>query len=682
MSNGVAESNNTTYILLWNPKTSDYTKDDLDYEKEIIELGETIEDNLWSLGCTDKPKVGDRYFIKQAGKGIIGSGYFLSNVKSYTDDNGKKYRYIEIKNEILLNSDKEKYLTIDELSNESKSEINTMMSSGRGCSDNCAKELIEKWDELISKYGYRARFKRRAKNTILYGPPGTGKTYNTVYYALAICNGLELEEQIQRCEEKAKETGLKLISGYDIALQEYNALIKEGRIAFTTFHQSYGYEEFIEGIKPIVEDSGEEYTDSSVSNANTGNNNSEVKYSVIPGVFKQFCEQATHPLTVEKKNNTVVMGSSNVWKVTVRQGVKQDCFDKDRVRINYSFTNGASYGFRYSIKKDDIIITTDGSRSNITGIALVTKDEVDDLSQEFPNDVMSRSVKWLAKDIYENILPYNSNLRLQRRTFARVPNANVSGIIELARKLNPKNALFKDTMMVDNIKPYVFIIDEINRGNISKIFGELITLIEDSKRIGAKEEMRVKLAYSHDQDESKGFGVPNNVYILGTMNTADRSLALMDTALRRRFDFIEMLPNAQLLPEISIGDTKINLCEMLNTINQRIEYLYDREHTIGHAFFMSLKEKSTIDELAKIFSRKVIPLLQEYFYDDYEKIQLVLGDNDKTSDTYKFILAEKRLAKNIFKKNFAMIESQTIKYTINNEALKYVESYKEIGEGI
>jgi 5-methylcytosine-specific restriction endonuclease McrBC GTP-binding regulatory subunit McrB len=168
---------------------------------------------------------------------------------------------------------------------------------------------------------------------------------------------------------------------------------------------------------------------------------------------------------------------------------------------------------------------------------------------------------------------------------------------------------------------FVLIIDEINRGNVSNIFGELITLIEDSKRAGKDEALSVTLPYS-----KKSFSVPSNLYIVGTMNTADRSLTQIDTALRRRFHFEEMMPKPALLDSIAID--KIRLGDLLRCLNERIEALYDREHTLGHAFFMELREKdkNTIQTLAAIFKNKVIPLLQEYFFDDWGKVQLILGD--------------------------------------------------------
>lgn len=227
----------------------------------------------------------------------------------------------------------------------------------------------------------------------------------------------------------------------------------------------------------------------------------------------------------------------------------------------------------------------------------------------------------------------------------------------------------------DPDKKYFFIIDEINRGNISKIFGELITLIESTKRAGMPEAASAILPYSGDE-----FSVPSNVYILGTMNTADRSIALMDTALRRRFQFVEMMPDSDVLRKIHADKVEdLDVAAMLDKINERIEYLYDREHTIGHAFFTDLKDDATLEKLQSIFEKSVIPLLQEYFYEDYQKIQLVLGDNAKSDDSLKFIIDEKVVAKNIFKGNVEdVIDLPEKKYSINSKAFENINSYKEI----
>ncbi len=165
---------------------------------------------------------------------------------------------------------------------------------------------------------------------------------------------------------------------------------------------------------------------------------------------------------------------------------------------------------------------------------------------------------------------------------------------------------------------YVLIIDEINRGNIAKIFGELITLIEPSKRLGGEDEATVTLSYS-----KKLFGIPDNLYLIGTMNTADRSIALLDTALRRRFEFVEMMPNSN-HECISENVEGVNCQELLATMNDRIRFLFDREHQIGHTYFINV---DSVDDLEKAFKTKIIPLLQEYFYDNYEKIKLVLNEN-------------------------------------------------------
>ena len=184
---------------------------------------------------------------------------------------------------------------------------------------------------------------------------------------------------------------------------------------------------------------------------------------------------------------------------------------------------------------------------------------------------------------------------------------------------------------------YAMVIDEINRGNISKIFGELITLIEIDKREGGKYPISLTLPYSSDR-----FSVPWNVDIIGTMNTADRSLALVDTALRRRFEFIETMPDPSVLKDVIVqaSGIEIDVQEMLTVINRRIESLYDRDHTIGHAYFTHLRHLTApqqFPELQAIFRNRIIPLLEEYFFEDWQKIRLVLGDNQKSSTDYQFV---------------------------------------------
>ena len=208
---------------------------------------------------------------------------------------------------------------------------------------------------------------------------------------------------------------------------------------------------------------------------------------------------------------------------------------------------------------------------------------------------------------------------------------------------NLENAVDKDKLQnlltkgkneksnIDN--KYVLIIDEINRGNISKIFGELITLIEESKRVGKAEALEIILPNS----PNKKFGVPKNLYIIGTMNSSDRSLTSVDIALRRRFEFVEIMPKPEILKDIKITKENkvveaIDVAKLLEVMNKRIKVLLDRDHCIGHAYFTELKPTSekaaaTVQELMQIFEKKIIPLLQEYFFDDWSKIKLVLGNN-------------------------------------------------------
>ena len=215
---------------------------------------------------------------------------------------------------------------------------------------------------------------------------------------------------------------------------------------------------------------------------------------------------------------------------------------------------------------------------------------------------------------------------------------------------------------------YVLIIDEINRGNIAKIFGELITLVEDTKRIGNEDQTTLALPYSSKEDDTASFGVPNNLYIIGTMNTADRSIALLDTALRRRFHFIEMMPQPG-HPLISDDVNRVNCRELLTVMNERISALLDREHQIGHSYFISV---DSMDKLADVFKNKIIPLLQEYFYDDWAKIDLVLGHN-------KFITGSK-INSRLFG-DTELVDTRRLIYTLigaGNKDWHNPENYRKI----
>ena len=478
-------------------------------------------------------------------------------------------------------------------------------------------------------------------NTILYGPPGTGKTYKSIRYA------------VNTIDTKFNQNSSKVDEDY---VKRFNEFKDSGQIAFTTFHQSYGYEEFIEGIKPSLGQDSD----------NEGSEN--VLYTLNNGVFKEFCLRAQE--VVVDKELTGISPNAQIWKVSVSDTVKDDCFESNRVRINFSLgdrSKSVEY-FNHSIQKGDIILMTPQSRTLITGIGIVTDEEAYEIKED--TGITARNVEWLAREVSIDITDYSNGKQMVRNTVSRVHIISVKDILNIIK--NNSNIYQNLDIPQKNDKKYVFIIDEINRGNISKIFGELITLIEDSKRDGEKEAMSVTLPYSKEE-----FSVPNNVYILGTMNTADRSIALMDTALRRRFEFIEMMPNEKLLTGIVIDGIEVK--EMVEKMNQRIEALYDREHTLGHAFFTALKNegKATIDQLESIFKNKIIPLLQEYFYEDYEKIMLVLGIDPQNTDTNKFISVKSN--SNLFKNSLGIDLNPT--YQINKEAFQTPDNYMTIYDG-
>lgn len=348
-----------------------------------------------------------------------------------------------------------------------------------------------------------------ALNQILYGPPGTGKTYHTIDRALEILG----ENSGSRDEKKAK----------------FDEYVKNGQIVFTTFHQSYGYEEFVEGIKPVIDDEA----------------NSQVKYEIKDGIFKELCEKA-----LENRDS---IKSFNSYIDNLKEKVKEN---GDNLKKYFQLPN-TKYSIQYRGGKT-FRIKFDGMSKN---------------HRDYPVSIDNIEKLYKTSSIDE---VYNS--------------AYVRAILNYLKSQGLEDYKEKDEKT--NL-PYIIIIDEINRGNVSKIFGELITLIEPSKRIGEKEELKVTLPYSGEE-----FGVPKNVYIIGTMNTADRSITSLDTALRRRFEFVEMMPNPKELQNVNYKD--VDLQELLTVINTRIEYLLDREKTIGHAFFIGVEN---LEDLKKSFPK-------------------------------------------------------------------------------
>ncbi|EIS8246383.1 McrB family protein [Campylobacter jejuni] len=415
-------------------------------------------------------------------------------------------------------------------------------------------------------------------NQILYGSPGTGKTYHTIDKALEI---ISKEEKIQIPSEDDRINRKKIFDEY----------VKKGQIVFTTFHQSYGYEEFVEGIKPIIDND---------------ENSQEVKYDVKDGIFKELCDKSLKNYILSMQNENEIDLDKLIFEFA--NYINQDFLNKGN---EFPLEN------KVSIKKI-LLNFKDEYRSFSLGGSIKSPQSltIDIIKRDYLNFKNKKILSF--KDIkpkYDSQSDYHGNAIYYFMFYNKLKEFE-----------NIQNEKFK--IKKEILKSYIIIIDEINRGNVSKIFGELITLIEPSKRIGEKEELKVTLPYSGEK-----FGVPKNVYIIGTMNTADRSITSLDTALRRRFEFIEMMPDVS---KLSMDCEGINLQELLKAINTRIEYLLDREKTIGHAFFVSVEN---LEDLKKVFQNKIIPLLQEYFYNDYALINAVLNHNgmikeDKKDDKY------------------------------------------------
>jgi hypothetical protein len=461
-------------------------------------------------------------------------------------------------------------------------------------------------------------------NQVLYGPPGTGKTYYTKELAVKIANPkFMIDESLSA---KDQRIGIN---------NEYNRLFDNGQIVFTTFHQSLSYEDFVEGIKPFLGKS-EDKTDN-------------VEYGIEAGIFKQCAAQAAY--------NCYKLSNPLKYQAGYTYDDLYDAFiDQYRDSVEkpiFKTITGKEVEIFEINKNDSIRARARGSKA--THVAPLTKENLQKLYDTFNsiNEIKNlqqvRDAVGVRPRITEFYAIFRAIKQFENKEYKNVPKELMeieNPSLDESEMLKKFGAgVFNNAMKLhsDKADPIVLIIDEINRGNVSAIFGELITLLEPDKRIGKDEAIRVKLPYSKTE-----FGVPSNLFIIGTMNTADRSVESLDTALRRRFSFQEIMPNQDLLKDIEVQG--INLKLLLETINLRIEALVDRDHTIGHSYFFKIKDSSTPEQaLIEVFRDNIIPLLQEYFFGDYSKVGLVLGD--------QFVKIEEQTNQKVFA-NFDSEDSQ------------------------
>ena len=431
------------------------------------------------------------------------------------------------------------------------------------------------------------------KNLVLYGPPGTGKTYQTIEEAISILAPEMLEGEPDRASIKAA----------------FDRFVRAGRIVFTTFHQSFSYEDFVEGLRAETDSAG------------------QLRYSVTDGVFKLLCGRGSEPASTPPDQPPPFQPGEEIGGYRVLR-CTHDILELEK-------PNGNSLPIGMSLLEE------------LRGLVLSGRVTVEDikLRQVFEKVGDTKLEPYLVNG-YANVLP---------------------SIVE--RMLPGSGVQQADTTAPGEDPPKVLIIDEINRGNVARIFGELITLIEPTKRAGMPEALSVTLPYSKKQ-----FSVPRNLHIVATMNTADRSLVGLDVALRRRFEFRELEPRPDLLDDVSIEGVSIG--SVLRAMNERIEVLLDRDHRLGHAYFLALRDAPTVEALANVFRANVIPLLQEYFFEDYERVRWVLNDHRKPANL-QFVANPDAGLSDLFGDGVTP-DSRPVRWTINEQAFALADAYAGI----
>jgi 5-methylcytosine-specific restriction protein B len=460
------------------------------------------------------------------------------------------------------------------------------------CPDEKIKSIIYDYaDAGLQKIKEIKEIKKEAmnipKNQILYGSPGTGKTYSTVSLALDILGASDRKNDITSIGKLKEEF--------------------DSQVEFITFHQSFSYEDFVEGLK--ANSSGEKIT-----------------YNIEDGIFKKICENAQNNINSSNASDNIQINILSLLNDFANYIENENTQNKQVLLAKKSDGFWGDTYFGNILRKTDGSFKSFQTTGSVANQNLTEKIIIRDYQQFYNGEIKGYKD---IKPMHKSKANYHGNAIYYYQLFQRIKEYQ-NGDLEQVQ----------DYIIKDNIKkPHILIIDEINRGNISQIFGELITLLEETKRAGQKEAITLQLPYSKES-----FSVPDNLYIIGTMNTADRSLTMMDTALRRRFDFMEMLPNTDLVNGNFNG---IDVKEILLKINERIEILYDREHLIGHSFLIKVEN---LKQLKNAFKNKILPLLEEYFYDDFEKINLVLGSDNFYKKQEPNLFKDEQYNKAIYKK--------------------------------